>query len=201
MSISSIQSLSSSYLNAFLSANPTSNTGSAASAQLEPPSDGGQMSPFAKLMSTLQQLQQSDPAKYKEVTAQIATKLQEAAKSALDNGDTKASDQLNQLAKDFSDASASGQLPNVTDLAHAVGHHHHHHHGRPPAAADGSSDTGAAASGAVSSSNSGAAQNDTTAAQLLQQLVSSLQAQSTQTSALDPMSIIGSTLAGAGIES
>jgi len=41
--------------------------------------DTSQLSPFAQLMKTLQQLQQSDPAQYKQVTQQIATNLAAAA--------------------------------------------------------------------------------------------------------------------------
>lgn len=91
-------------------------------------SDKSQLSPFTQLMSTLQQLQQSDPAKYQQVTQQIATNLQSAAQTAQQNGNPNAASQLNQLATDFTNASKSGQLPNVQDLAQAIGGHHHHHH-------------------------------------------------------------------------
>jgi hypothetical protein len=69
------------------------------------------------MMSTLQQLQQSDPAKYQQVTKQIATNLTSAAQTAEAGGNTTAANQLNQLAADFTNASQSGQLPNVRDLA------------------------------------------------------------------------------------
>ena len=72
-------------------------------------------------MSTLQQLQQSDPTKYQQVTQQIATNLQSAAQTAQAEGNTTAANQLNQLATDFTNASQSGQLPNVQDLAQAIG--------------------------------------------------------------------------------
>src|SRR5580698_8331232 len=93
-------------------------------------SDSSQLSPFAQLLNTLQQLQQSDPGKFAAVTQQIATNLQNAAQSATSSGNTAAAGQLTQLATDFSNASKSGQLPNVADLAKAVGGGgHHHHHG------------------------------------------------------------------------
>lgn len=94
-------------------------------------SDNSQLSPFAQLLSTLQQLQQSDPVKYQQVTQQIATNLQTAAQTAQSDGNTGAANQLNQLATDFTNASKSGQLPSVQDLAQAAGGHHHHHHQSP----------------------------------------------------------------------
>ena len=100
-------------------------TPAAAAAQLQ---DNGQISPFASLLNTLQQLQQTAPAKYQQVTQQIATNLQNAAQTAQSQGDTAAAGQLNQLSNDFTNASKSGQLPNVQDLARAAGGHHHHHH-------------------------------------------------------------------------
>ncbi len=79
-------------------------------------------------MNTLQQLQQSNPTNYQQVTQQIATNLQAAAQTAQSEGNTTAANQLNQLATDFTNASTSGQLPNIQDLAQAMGGHHHHHH-------------------------------------------------------------------------
>lgn len=150
-------------------------------------SDSGQLSPFAQLMSTLQQLQQSDPAKYKQVTSQIATNLQSAAKTAQSDGNTAAANQLTQLSSDFSTASTSGQLPNISDLAQAVGggHHHGHHHHAEAASTD--SDTSSTAS---SNSNQG-----------ISQLLSALQTNSAQSDSLNPMSIIFNTLSQAGLTS
>jgi hypothetical protein len=93
--------------------------------------DGSQLSPLAQLLSTLQQLQQQNAPGYQQVTAQIATNLQAAANTAQSNGNSTQASQLNQLATDFQNASQSGQLPNIQDLAQAIGghHHHHHHHG------------------------------------------------------------------------
>jgi len=64
----------------------------------------------------------------KQVTQQIATDLQKAADKAQTEGNTTAANQLNRLAKDFTDASKSGDLPNLKDLAQAVKGHHRHHH-------------------------------------------------------------------------
>jgi hypothetical protein len=143
-------------------------------------SDSSQLSPLAQLLNTLQQLQQSDPAKYRQVTQQIATNLQGAAQSSQSAGNTAAADQLNQLATDFSNASKTGQLPNIQDLAQAVGggHHHHHHH-----AASSSS-----ASEDTSTSSSASSSNSATGTQT-----------GTQKGSPNPLAIILNTLSNAGI--
>jgi hypothetical protein len=141
-------------------------------------------------MSTLQQLQQSNPTEYQQVTQQIATNLQSAAQTAQADGNSTAASQLNQLATDFTNASTSGQLPNVQDLAQAIGggHHHHHHvHAAPADSGNNSSDNGSSGT-----SSSGASQT-------LSQLLSSVQANSTSSDSLNPMTIILNTLASAGI--
>jgi hypothetical protein len=195
---SSISGLSNSYIQSILDAafqkaglttNQTGNNAGAvdASSAVQKP-DGTGLSPFAQLLSTLQQLQQSDPTKYAQVTQQIATNLQSAAATAQSDGNTTAATQLNQLASDFTDASKSGQLPNVQDLAKAVGGHHHHHHHHAQAASTGS-DSNSSTSDSSSSS----------AAETLSQLLSAYQANGTQSDALNPMSIIMDTLSKAGI--
>jgi hypothetical protein len=108
-----------------LSSSPTGNVGTQQS-------DNTSISPLGQILSTLQQLQESDPTKYKQVTAQIATNLQNAAQTAKSDGLTGAATELNQLSSDFANASSSGQLPNIQDLSQAVdqsggGRHHHHH--------------------------------------------------------------------------
>ena len=127
--MSPIGSIASSYLQSILSnatgSHKTSGTGTT---QVSAQPDNTQLSPFAQMLSELQQLQQSDPTKYQQVTGQIATNLQSAASTAQANGNTQAATQLNQLATDFSNASQNGQLPNIQDLAQAVGGGHHHHH-------------------------------------------------------------------------
>jgi hypothetical protein len=150
--------------------------------------DNSQLSPFAQLMSTLQQLQQSNPAEYQQVTQHIATNLQTAAQTAQSSGNTTAANQLNQLATDFANASKNGELPNIQDVAKAVGGHHHHHHGHTASTSassnadggsNGSSSTGTASTTASSTGTSSAANG--------------------LTSALDPLSIIFSTLYSAGL--
>jgi hypothetical protein len=144
--------------------------------------DNSQLSPFAQLMSTLQQLQQSNPGKYQQVTQQISANLQSAAQTAQSQGNTSAANQLNQLATDFTSASQSGQLPNVQDLAQAAGahHHHHHHHG-------GSAESSSTTSGTASTNQSA------------DSLLAAFQASATQNDALNPMAIIANALSSAGI--
>jgi hypothetical protein len=200
----SINNLSSSYLQSVLnnvlqsSGSTTSTAQNSASttsaSSVAPQTDSRQLSPFAQLMSTLQQLQQSDPAKYAQVTQQIATNLQTAAQTATSAGNTTAASQLTQLATDFTNASKSGQLPNVQDLAQAVGGHHHHHHHAHAAAAD--SDSTSSTNGTSSGTASGSG-----ASQALSQFLSGAQASGTQNDPLNPMAIIRNTLSNAGITS
>jgi hypothetical protein len=192
--MSSISNISSGYLQSILSgalqgaglnANTTGKSlSSAAVSSTGLQTDNQQLSPFAQLMNTLQQLQQSDPIKYQQVTQQIAINLQRAAQTSQADGNSTAAKQLNQLAADFTSALKSGQLPNIRDLALAIGGHHHHHHGHHSAAADSDGDS---SSSSTSSS----------APQSLSQL-SALQPKGTLDS-LNPMSIILNTLSSAGI--
>lgn len=190
--VSPINNLSTDYLrsafttavqNSVLTAGTTGNASSVVAS-----TDNQQLSPFAQMMSMLQKLQQSSPTKYQQVTQQIAANLQNAAKTAQAEGNTAAATQLNQLATDFTNASKSGQLPSVQDLAQAVGVHHHHHHVHP---AQTASDTDA-----TECSSSSASAN-----QPLNQLLSTLQANGTQNDSPNPMTIILNTLSTAGITS
>jgi hypothetical protein len=192
-----INNLSSNYLQSILNnavQNSGLNSNSASAVGASPaalPTDNQQLSPFAQLVSQLQQLQQSDPTKYQQVTQQIATNLQSAAQTAQADGNTTASSQLNQLSTDFSNASTSGQLPNLQDLAQATtGHHHHgggHHHAH------------AAKSDPDSSSTDPT--NISSLSQTLGQLLWGLQTDGTANSSLDPMAIILNTLSSAGLSS
>jgi hypothetical protein len=202
MSTNSINNLASSYLQSILgtalqgtglNGNASSNTVSGTSGQQ---SDSGQLSPFAQLLSTLQQLQQSNPTEYKQVTQQIATNLQNAAQTATSDGNTSAANQLTQLATDFTTASQSGQLPNISDLAQAIGGGgHHHHHGHHASSSDSSTDS--SSSSTSSSSTSGSTSTSSTSP--LQQLLAAFESNATQNESLNPMSIITNTLASAGI--
>jgi hypothetical protein len=205
MSTGSVNNLSSSYLQSILtnavqaakSSTGNSSLSGIGTTSLSQGSDSTALSPFAQVMSTLQQLQQSNPTQYAQVTKQIATNLETAAQTAQSQGNTTAASQLNQLATDFNTASTSGQLPNVQDLAQAMGaqgqggvsgHHHHHHHSE-AASSDSSSDPTASSSTSASSTSSS----------LLSQLLSAYQGSSAQSDALNPESIIMNTLSSAGI--
>jgi hypothetical protein len=182
--MSPLNPLSNNYLQSILSAalqgtglsanNSTANPNSVSTASVAAP-DNSQFSPVANLMNTLQQLQQSNPTEYQQVTQQIATNLQTAAQTAQSQGNTAAANQLNQLASIFSQASQTGQLPSAQDLLQAVGGHHHHHGHHH---ADSSSD----------STSSTSSTTDTTGT-----------ASSSTTSSTNPFQIIFSTLANAGV--
>ncbi len=181
--------LSKALQSAGVTANNNSSLNSVASSST-PQADNGQLSPLAQMLSTLQQLQESDPTKYAQVTGQIATNLQKAAQTATADGNTTAANQLNQLAADFTNASNSGQLPNIQDLAKAIGggHHHHHHHSYSGSADSEASSTTSDSSTTTSSSGSSA-----------QTLFPPLQSNGSQSDALNPTSIILNTLSNAGV--
>ena len=90
------------------------------------------ISPMAMFLSNLQQMQQQNTDQFKQVTASIANKLQQAAKDAQSQGNSAWANELNQLASQFQTASTTGQMPTLQSLQQAgmSGHHHHggHHH-------------------------------------------------------------------------
>jgi hypothetical protein len=190
MSIGPIAGIAGGYLQSIISpalrsAGLTSTTSNSTSGAGASQPDNGQLSPFAQLLNTLQQLQQSNPSQYGQVTQQIATNLQSAAQTAQSNGNASAASELNTLATDFKSASQNGQLPNVQDLAKAMssGHHHHAH-----AASSDSSGSAGPSGGATNS-----------ASQMMSQLLASFQTNATQSVSTDPASIIMNTLSNAGV--
>ncbi len=174
--------------------NTTANTsGKTSTSSVALQTDNQQLSPFAQMLSQLQQLQQSDPTKYQQVTGQIATNLQNAAQTAQTDGNSTAANQLNQLATDFTSASQSGQLPNIQDLAQATGSHHHGHHHHHSQSASTDPDTASTTNGTSSDAWSGGSN------QTLGQLLSSVQANGSPSDSLNPATIILNTLSSAGI--
>ena len=153
----------------------SSDSGNVSSLGQQP--DSGQLSPFAQLINTLQQFQQSNPAQYQKVTQQIATNLQTAAQTAQAAGNRTAANQLQQLATDFSGASQSGQIPSIQSLAQGIFGHHHQH------------DSQAAAPGSDGKSGN----------QALSQLLSAIPSGGTPSDSLNPLTIIDNTLSSAGI--
>jgi hypothetical protein len=191
MSTNSINSLASSYIQSVLGAAATPST-KAATASISAPAaqqpDNGQLSSFAQMMNTLQQLQKSNPTEYQQVTAQIATNFQAAAKTATADGNTTAAKQLTQLAATFSSASTDAQPLNMQTVAKAMGKGHHHHGGG-----------GHARESSASSSSSSTAASST--ASPVSQFLASLQSSSSQNDELNPTSIIATALANAGFNS
>jgi hypothetical protein len=118
--------------------------------------------------------------------------LQNAAQTAQTDGNSTAAAQLGKLASDFNSASQSGQLPNIQDLAQAIGGGHHHHHHAHAASAD--ADGNSSANGSTGTPTSGVSQ-------ALSQFLSLFQSNSTQNDALNPAAIIMNTLSTAGIGS
>jgi hypothetical protein len=194
MSINPLSPLSNGYIQSLMaaslgntnSANSSSTSGVNSSSLLNL-LDNNTLSPFAQMLSTLQQLQQSNPTQYQQVTQQISSALQSAAQTAQTDGNTTAANQLNQLATDFTTASQSGQLPNVQDLAQAVaGHHHHHGHGHHHVEASSNSNT----------SDNSASDTTGTSSQSIDQLFGS-QTGTAQT--FNPTQIILNTLSNSGL--
>jgi hypothetical protein len=97
---------------------PTSSTAALAISVPQEPSP--ELSPLAQILGELQELQQNNPAEYKQVTAQIASNLQAAAQTAQTDQNSTAASQLNQLATDFTNALQTGQLPDIQDLAQGL---------------------------------------------------------------------------------
>ena len=96
--------------------------GSIAHSVLHGDSNGGtrNSTPFAQILSSLEQVQHSNPGQYRAVTQQISASLASGAKSASVNGNSPLAGQLSRLSADFTVASAGGQLPNIQDLAQAI---------------------------------------------------------------------------------
>lgn len=87
-----------------------------------PASDSSDVSGPAKMLSDLKALQDSDPAKFKEVMNKISSGLKDAAASASDPGEKQA---LSDMASKFQSAGQSGDLsalrpgpPGGSDAAH-----------------------------------------------------------------------------------
>ncbi len=194
MTISPLTNLAQSYLPSILGSGlqqslltTGSNLANSGLSSIGMPSDNGGLSPFAQMLTTLQQLQQTNPAEYQQVTQQISTNLQTASQAAQSQGNTAAASRLSTLATDFSKASQSSQLPNIQDLGKLFSGHHHQGTG----AADGDGD------GSSSTSSTGSTTGATNA--LSSQATSAFLASLTQSEALNPTSIIMNTLSGAGV--
>jgi hypothetical protein len=202
--MSTIGNIASTLLHAVLPINlfPGSTTASSgavtASSTLTQQPDTGHLSSFAQLIGALQQVQQANPAQYQQITQQIAVNLQSAAQAAQAGGNTAAAAHLNQLASDFTNASASGQLPNLQDLANAVGGGHHHI-GSTTQASSGSPTSGSPTFGSPTFGSPSTGSATGTANQALLQFLASGQFSGTSDGSLNAASIIQSALTSAGI--
>jgi hypothetical protein len=143
MSIQSVSGSDSTSLAAWLESISSTNrttVGTSSSSQAAATGDSSNISNLSQLFSQLDSLASSDPARFKAVTGEIATRLTDAAGSAT-GGQAEA---LNRMAEQFTKASESGKAEDLRPpTAHGAGRSHHRHHTHPQAAADtdGSSST------------------------------------------------------------
>jgi len=102
-------------------------TDTSSRSELAEPSSGGDKTKLSKLgalMSKLQDLESSDPAKAKQVLTAIASALTEKA-SAAGSSDPH----LQELADKFTEAAKTGDLSGLSPRGRE---HHHRHEGPPP---------------------------------------------------------------------
>lgn len=95
---------------------------SVADPTMQPEADP-QVSERSKLLQELNDLQKSDPAKFKQVTEEISQKLRDAANSTSGSQATS----LNKLADKFAQASQSGDMSALQPTGAHGGHGGHHH--------------------------------------------------------------------------
>ena len=111
MSTSSINAISGSLVRNLLSLAPPGNFPISVSApspvQQE---DSSRLSPFAQLLSQLEKLQQTDPAKFQAVTEKVAGALRMAAKAAEKDSNAVLSKQLEELFQQFAKVVKAGRL-------------------------------------------------------------------------------------------
>jgi hypothetical protein len=96
------------------------------------------------MMKKLQDLQKSDPEKFKKVAAQIATKLRAAAKNQ-SGGSASA---LNKMADDFDQAAKTGEMPKPPS-----GKQGPHPSGSPPSGSSATSESAASKYAATKSND------------------------------------------------
>src|SRR5271166_479680 len=100
MSIGPVINLASGYIQSLFtrSVNGSSSTSNASASAVGNTKEANQFSSFAQILSSLQQLEQSNPSHYLQVTQQIASNLQTASQSATSAGNTALSSELTQLS-------------------------------------------------------------------------------------------------------
>lgn len=115
MAIGPLVNLAGSLIQSMLHGNSNSSTASSA------PTTNA--TPFAQILSSLDQVQQTSPAQYRLVAQRISANLQAGAQAATSRGNARLATELTQLSTDFTVASNTGQLPNLQDLANAIAIH------------------------------------------------------------------------------
>jgi len=113
MNVSAISSLSPTHL---LHLNRTSAGASRSASSVQQQADTIGLTPAAKFLSQLQQLQAQNPLQFQAILSQITNQLQQSAANAAGSGNTAQANQLNQLAQSFHSAAAGGALPGVQQL-------------------------------------------------------------------------------------
>jgi|SRR5580692_10085062 hypothetical protein len=121
MSIGPVIHLATGYIQSLFTGAAGSSSASNTASTKTPSTNADRISPFAQVLSSLQELEQSNPSQYRQVTRQVASNLKTASRSATAAGNAPLGSRLAQLSTDFNKASTSGQLPNVQDLAQAIG--------------------------------------------------------------------------------
>ena len=129
MTIGAIGTSSAQVLEAIKSITDTSSTSAAGVGQSSSKSDSISVSGPGAMLNKLKELQQKDPAKFKEAMSTIASKLKEAASAATDPKEQKA---LNDLSAKFATAGQTGDLSGLAPPKHGKGGGGHHSD-RPPA--------------------------------------------------------------------
>jgi hypothetical protein len=146
MSLSPILGVASQVLNLFGGGSPSNSSGSssASSSGLTNANGSVDLSQAAQLFSKLQNLSQTDATKFKQLTAQISSQLQQEADGA--SGSEQSF--LSNLSNQFSTASQTGSTSALQPQAQAqtqaqsgTHHAHGHHHSSSQAAYDLSSQT------------------------------------------------------------
>ena len=179
MSVSAVQSQNSlmqllqMYATQATSSTTATQTGaSATSASGATQPDSVSLSGPAKAYAELQKLQQSDPDKFKALTAKIADELKTAASQQTD---TKAAQKLTDLASKFQSVSEGGDLSQLQPpQAGARGGHHHRSYTQ-STSSDSTSAEQTAVSGLLQALQSGDSSNSG-----VQQLLANILSQVTQ---------------------
>lgn len=91
----------------------SSGTGTSSGSGTSPASDSAPISGPAKLLNQLQQLATANPKQFKQVTSQLAARLQKGSSVAQGLGNTTLAGQLSQLASQFQSASQTGQISSI----------------------------------------------------------------------------------------